>query len=335
MGVVSFPETSSDASVYTVACDPNGSVLATGSPEKVIHVWDPRSGKRITRLTGHMDLVRSLLVSHDGKYLLSASTDTTVKLWSMAEHRCVATYTQHQDSIWHLFSSSPTLDTFYAAGKDGHVTKLWRDQQANADKWVSVCKQEHGVCRVVARDGWMWTSTFKNSNILQWQDVMELPAAEHVHWIPNALHTRKSHTFINGPSLSPVQEEFFPLDDEAEIVHSLQPIRALPVYEMVGQHGLIKHRMLSNKRFVLTQDTQGVVALWDIIRCRKVKDYGACNMDELFKSIDEPQFVADWCNVDTKIGVILCHVFKCGRHSQCACIHRGVLTQRCTRTSWT
>lgn len=52
-----------------MATNPSGSLIATGSPEKVVRLWDPRSGKHIGKLTGHTDNIRALLLSHDGTHV--------------------------------------------------------------------------------------------------------------------------------------------------------------------------------------------------------------------------------------------------------------------------
>lgn len=60
---------SSKCSIYALAVNPTGTLLASGSPEKVVRLWDPRSGKRISKLTGHTDNIRALLISDDGQYV--------------------------------------------------------------------------------------------------------------------------------------------------------------------------------------------------------------------------------------------------------------------------
>lgn len=57
------------SSVYAIATDPYGSTIATGSPERVVRMWDPRSGKRTTKLVGHTDNIRAILISDDAKYV--------------------------------------------------------------------------------------------------------------------------------------------------------------------------------------------------------------------------------------------------------------------------
>lgn len=57
------------ASVYAIATDPFGHTIASGSPERVVRIWDPRSGKRVAKLVGHTDNIRSILISEDAKYV--------------------------------------------------------------------------------------------------------------------------------------------------------------------------------------------------------------------------------------------------------------------------
>jgi WD repeat-containing protein 48 len=57
-------------SVYALGVDHTGGILAAGTPERVIRLWDPRSGERsVGKLIGHSDCVRSILVSEDSRYV--------------------------------------------------------------------------------------------------------------------------------------------------------------------------------------------------------------------------------------------------------------------------
>jgi WD40 repeat protein len=57
------------ASVYALATDPFGKTIASGSPERVIRLWDPRTGKRTGKLVGHTDNIRTILLSEDARYV--------------------------------------------------------------------------------------------------------------------------------------------------------------------------------------------------------------------------------------------------------------------------
>lgn len=57
------------SSIYAMAVDPFGHTIVSGGPERVIRIWDPRAGKRIGKLVGHTDNIRSILVSEDSRYV--------------------------------------------------------------------------------------------------------------------------------------------------------------------------------------------------------------------------------------------------------------------------
>ena len=82
--------------------NPTASILVSGSPENALRIWDPRSCIRICKLRGHSDNIRSIAVNKDGTQCLSASSDGTIKLWSVGQQRCIATINCHQDSVWSI-----------------------------------------------------------------------------------------------------------------------------------------------------------------------------------------------------------------------------------------
>jgi len=45
-------------------------MLAAGTPERVVRLWDPRVGETsVGKLVGHTDCVKSVVVSDDGRYV--------------------------------------------------------------------------------------------------------------------------------------------------------------------------------------------------------------------------------------------------------------------------
>ena len=69
--------------VKSVAFSADGKILASGSQDKTIMLWDVASGKSITTLKGHSGSVESVAWSPDGKTLASASKDKTIRLWEV------------------------------------------------------------------------------------------------------------------------------------------------------------------------------------------------------------------------------------------------------------
>ncbi|KAI5362644.1 putative WD40/YVTN repeat-like-containing domain superfamily [Septoria linicola] len=157
-------------SVYALAA--TNSLLASGGPESTVRVWDSRTGKRVTKLVGHTDNIRDILVSQDGTTILTASSDRTVKVWSTIAGRCMFTLTMHDASVWSLFSSDPDLSVFYSSDKNGLVAKTDTRDKIELDEGLSVALfQEHeGVHKVVAAADHLWTATSRPS-INRWRDV--------------------------------------------------------------------------------------------------------------------------------------------------------------------
>ena len=64
------------SSVYAVALSPDGSMLATGSTDGVVHFWDLANGREIRRygagFSEYSQSVRSVAFSPDGRELAAA-----------------------------------------------------------------------------------------------------------------------------------------------------------------------------------------------------------------------------------------------------------------------
>ena len=163
-------ENSAKGSVYALSV--RGSIMASGGPESIVRLWDPKSGKRITNLVGHTDNVRDILLNQDGDTVMTASSDQTVKVWSITAGRCMHTLTMHNDSVWSLFSEHPQLSVFYSSDRAGLVAKTDVRNCLDMDEGLSIAiAQEHdGVNKVVVAGDYLWTAT-SSSSINRWNDV--------------------------------------------------------------------------------------------------------------------------------------------------------------------
>src|SRR5204863_3483892 len=77
--------------VTVVAFSADGRLLASGSQDYMIKLWEVSTGRELRTLTGHQDYIQSLVFSSDGRLLASASggadrenPDVTVRVWDVA-----------------------------------------------------------------------------------------------------------------------------------------------------------------------------------------------------------------------------------------------------------
>lgn len=273
------------------------SVLASGGPESVVRVWDPKSGKLITKFVGHTDNIRDILVNQDGDTIMTASSDQTIKIWSLTAGRCMHTLTMHNDSVWSLYSNHPQLSVFYSSDRSGLVAKTDTRNSPDIEQGICVAalQENDGVVQVAAAGDYIWTATPKSS-INRWYDIdttaeIEPPSSEDRESSPKAADTangqqqqppkRKKipynsilllsntstfpepNALRQGPDGQPRMSVETDLEEELDVTI---PIQSLPEETIEGQHGLIKHQMLNDRRRTLTQDSAGEVVLWDLFK---------------------------------------------------------------------
>jgi WD repeat-containing protein 48 len=77
------------ASIYSLAMLGTGNMLAAGSSDNMVRIWDTRTGEKFAKLRGHTNNVRSLLIKDDSVKLLSGAADGTMRLWDLRMQRCV------------------------------------------------------------------------------------------------------------------------------------------------------------------------------------------------------------------------------------------------------
>ncbi|KAI4298093.1 hypothetical protein MLD38_040475 [Melastoma candidum] len=272
-------------SVYALAMNGSGTVLVSGGTEKVVRVWDPRSGSKTMKLKGHTDNIRALLLDSTGRFCLSGSSDSMIRLWDLGQQRCIHSYAVHTDSVWALASNS-TFSHVYSGGRD---MSLYLTDLATRESLL-LCTEEHPVLQLALHDDSVWIAT-TNSGVHCWPVEGRQPQKAFQRggsFLAGNLSFSRARVSLEGSTPMPVYKT---------------PKLAIP-----GNPGIVQHEVLNNRRHVLTKDSAGSVKLWEITRGVVVEDYGKVSFEEKKEELFEMVSIPAWFTVDTRLGSLSVHL---------------------------
>jgi WD40 repeat protein len=107
--------------VESIAISPDGKILVSGGGDKLI-VWRLGTGE-VLREIPQSGFVRFVSISADGKTLVSAHEDNTVKLWNLSNGKLQRTLSGHSDWVLSV-ATSPDQQTLITGSKDKTI-QIW------------------------------------------------------------------------------------------------------------------------------------------------------------------------------------------------------------------
>jgi WD40 repeat protein len=117
-----FTFTGHSGTVWDAAFSPDGEMLASGSVDGTVKIWQKKDGQ-IARTLQHPMGVTALAYSPDGNYLATGSYDSYVRLWRVADGALLKTFSGHSETVWAV-AFSPDGKTIASGGEDTSI-KLW------------------------------------------------------------------------------------------------------------------------------------------------------------------------------------------------------------------
>ncbi|CAM1505152.1 Fc.00g107890.m01.CDS01 [Cosmosporella sp. VM-42] len=231
-------------------------ILATGSYDTTIKIWNIETGEVMRTLRGHTSAVRTL--QFDDSKLISGSFDKTIKIWNWQTGECLSTLQCHTEGVLSVHFDGLTL----ASGSIDKSVKIFNFNTKQTfvlrghSDWVNHVRIDP-PSRVVfsASDDLsvkLWDMDSKQciktflGHVGQVQQVLLMPADFEPDEVPNTDNTDTA-SVSSGRSATPVAVPEQPVDDRAAYGSGFtsDPSRPLP------------------PRYMLTGGLDNTVRLWD------------------------------------------------------------------------
>ena len=160
--------------ISSVAFSHDDQLIASGSRDSYIKLWDSESLREIRTLKGHTDPVLSVSFSPDNRYLASASIDNTIRIWNISTGKEIRSITGEFLTHFNAVSFSPDGKFVVSCGTDGKV-KVWDFQ--TGEEMVSMTGHQDIIKTFdISPDG-QYIASGSNDNVVK---VWELKSGKEI-----------------------------------------------------------------------------------------------------------------------------------------------------------
>ena len=115
-------------SVLSVALSPDGKLLAAGTANGEVRVWQMDTRRLLYTWKSHSDWVRTVAFSADGRFLASGSHDQTIRIWDVNTGQGVALLTGHENRVRSVAFGMMNGVQVLASSSDDKTIRIWNLQ---------------------------------------------------------------------------------------------------------------------------------------------------------------------------------------------------------------
>ena len=240
--------------VYSVAFNPDGRILASGSDDKTIILWDVPTRLPIGGPLVNQSGAYSIAFSPDGRTLAAGLMDGSIVLWDVATHQVIGEPFTGPSTDLNSLAFSPDGKTLVSGSSDMTIT-LW-DVAAHQAIGEPLIGHADAVWRVVfSPDGKMLASGSADGTVILWDVATRTMIGE-----PLAGHTLKVWTV----AFSPDGKMLASGSDDNNII-LWDPATGQPIGEpLIGDSAVYSVIFSPDGQTLASGNSDNTITLWDV-----------------------------------------------------------------------
>jgi WD40 repeat protein len=158
--------------VDAVAFNPSGTLLATGSHDGTLRIWDVAKGQQVRQITAHkvpmMSQIYCVAWSPDGKQLVSGSLDHSLNLWDAAAGTLVRELKAYKEGAALPLLGASTVGLLGSTLGQGPSLAAARAFPGSAEENSATGHHEAVFCAAFSPDGKLLASGSSDRTIKIW-----------------------------------------------------------------------------------------------------------------------------------------------------------------------
>ncbi|MGB9596295.1 MAG: protein kinase domain-containing protein [Candidatus Poribacteria bacterium] len=180
-------------SISSLAFSPNGSMIASGSRDSTIKIWDSQTGQLIKTLAGQRNFITSIAFSPDSSSIVcgvewlegESTIRGEVRLWNIKQGKIQYTLVGHNGAV-SAVAYSPDGKLIATGGTDKKVI-LW---DAQTGKLLNILESHQGVVKSVAfsNNGRFLASASSDQSIHIWNPKTAKSVMSYIRPYPAPVH---------------------------------------------------------------------------------------------------------------------------------------------------
>nr|POF13692.1 vegetative incompatibility protein het-e-1 [Quercus suber] len=172
-----------DYEIFALTFSPDGQVVASGSNDGTVRLWNAITGEQMQKLEGDVGVVHKVVFSPEGQVLASVSEDATVRLWNTTTGEQTQKLEGH-DSRINAVAFSPDGQVFASGSIDG---TLWLWNVITGERMQKLEGHSGVILELVfSRDGQVVASGSHDAAVRLWNATtgkLTKKLEGHRHWI--------------------------------------------------------------------------------------------------------------------------------------------------------